>query len=215
MEAAAEANIHIPNLCNNEELNPYGACRLCMVEITDKKRTRLVASCIYQVSEGLVVNTESERALNVRKLVIDLLLARNPDHPVLCEIADKLGVSGTSFAVEKNECILCGMCVRTCAEVVGVSAIGFKGRGQSRDVATPFDEAPADCIACGSCAYVCPVGVIPMEEKEGVRRIWNTDFVMKKCDTCGRDFAPEKQLAHFRKTYNLPEDQFDKCLNCR
>jgi NADH dehydrogenase/NADH:ubiquinone oxidoreductase subunit G len=215
LEAARDANIYIPNLCTNEELAPYGACRLCMVEISHGKRNRLVASCIYEVTEGLKVKTNTERVLNVRKLVIELLLSRNPTHPTLWKIANDLGVKETRFEVDFKGCILCGQCVRTCREVVGVAAIGFKGRGTTRKVATPFDEAPPDCIACGSCSYICPVNVIPMEEKDGVRRIWKTDFPMQKCKVCGQYFAPVKQLEYFRKIANLPEDHFEKCINCR
>ncbi len=215
LDAARDANIYIPTLCHNEELTSYGSCRLCLVEITHRKRTRLVASCIYEVTDGLQVQTENERIINVRKLVMELFLSRNPFHPVLKELAAELGIRETRFKTENKGCILCGMCVRTCREVVGVSAIGYKGRGRTREVATPFDGVPEDCIACGSCAYVCPVNVIPMKEKEGVRRIWNTDFPMKKCEKCGRYFAPTKQLDYFRDKVQLPENHFNNCLHCR
>jgi NADH dehydrogenase/NADH:ubiquinone oxidoreductase subunit G len=215
LEAAREANIHIPNLCSNEELTPYGACRLCLVEITHRKRTRLVASCIYEATDGLEVKTKTEGILNVRKLVIELLLSRNPLHPALRKIADELGIKETRFEVDFKGCILCGQCVRTCREVVGVAAIGFKGRGHTRKVTTPFDDSPPDCIACGSCSYICPVNVIPMQDKEGIRTIWKTDFPLQKCKKCGRDFAPVKQLEYFRKIANLPADHFDTCLHCR
>ena len=215
LQAARDANIFIPTLCNNEELTPYGACRLCIVEISLKKRTRLVASCIYEVVEGLEVDTESKKVVNVRKLVMELLLTRNTRHPVLLELAASLGVEKSRFVVEKKGCILCGMCIRTCKEVVGVSAIGYKERGRTRKVATPFDETPEDCIACGSCAYVCPVDFIPMTEKGGVRTIWKTEFPMRKCAKCGRHFAPEKQLEYFTETMNLADDHFANCLNCR
>jgi len=215
LDAARDANIYIPNLCNNEELTPYGACRLCMVEITHGKRTRLVASCIYEAEDGLDVKTDTPRVLNVRKLVIELLLSRNPTHPALLKIANELGVKKSRFPVEVKGCILCGQCVRTCREVVGVSAIGFEGRGITKRVSTPFNEAPPDCIACGSCAYVCPVNVIPLKEKDGVRTIWNTDFPLQKCEKCGSYFAPVKQLDYFRKIANLPETHFKKCNSCR
>ncbi|MFH0813570.1 MAG: 2Fe-2S iron-sulfur cluster-binding protein [Pseudomonadota bacterium] len=215
LEAAKDANIYIPNLCNNEELTPYGACRLCLVEITHGKRSRLVASCIYEVVDGLKVKTTTERVLNVRKLVIELLLSRNPFHPTLRKIADELEVKEPRFEVDFKGCILCGQCVRTCREVVGVAAIGFRGRGTTRKVATPFDESPPDCIACGSCAYICPVNVIPLQEKEGLRTIWKTDFPLQQCKVCGRYFAPVKQLEYFRKIASLPDDHFDKCTHCR
>lgn len=215
LEAAKSVNILIPNLCSNEELTPYGACRLCLVEIIHRGRSRLVASCIYEVSEGLEVRTATERVLNVRRLVIELLLTRNPYHPVLLDIAADLGVSSSRFEPDVKGCILCGQCVRTCREVVGVAAIGFKGRGTTRAVATPFDKAPPDCIACGSCAYVCPVDVILLEQKEGVRTIWNTDFEMARCSQCGRYFAPIKQLEYFKKKAGLPDDYFSVCPQCR
>ena len=215
MEAARSVNINIPNLCHNEELTPYGACRLCMVEIVHHKRTRLVTSCNFEVAEGLEVKTVTERVLNVRKLVIELLLARNPYHPRLLALAAEIGVERSRFQEDYKGCILCGQCVRTCREVVGVAAIGFKGRGRTRTVSTPFDKTPEACIACGSCAYICPVKVIPLEDKNNVRTIWKTDFTMAVCKKCGRPFAPEKQLAYFRKIVNLPENHFDTCIQCR
>jgi bidirectional [NiFe] hydrogenase diaphorase subunit len=215
LEAARDANIYIPSLCSNEELSPYGSCRICTVEITHKKRKRLVVSCIYEVADGLEIETKSERVTNVRTLVMHLLLSRNPTHPELRRIAGELGIEKTMFEVDFKGCIMCGQCVRVCKEVVGVSAIGFKYRGHTRAIATPFEDAPSDCIACGSCHYVCPVGVIPMEEHDGVRRIWKTDFPMAKCTKCGRYFAPVKQLEYFRKITSLPEDYFDTCIDCR
>ncbi len=215
LEAARGANIYIPTLCHNEELTPYGACRLCVVEITHGARKRLVASCIYEAAEGLTVETDAPRAINVRKLVMELLLARNPKHPTLLKLAAEVGVESSRFEPDVKGCILCGQCVRTCREVVGVSAIGFQGRGATREVVTPYKEAPEDCIACGSCHYICPVDVIPMKEKEGVRNIWKTDFPLQKCEKCGRYFAPKKQLDYFQKITGLPEDHFKNCLSCR
>jgi bidirectional [NiFe] hydrogenase diaphorase subunit len=215
LEAATDANIYIPHLCSNEELAPYGACRLCMVEIIQGERARLVASCIFEVTEGLEVKTNTERVLNVRRLVIELLLSRNNKHPALLKIADELGVKETRFPVEQRGCILCGQCVRTCREVVGVSAIGFSGRGITRKIATPFMESPPDCIACGSCVYVCPVQVIPMKEENGVRTIMKYDYPMQKCQKCGQYFAPKKQLEYFSKITNLPLEYFKTCVSCR
>lgn len=216
MEAARKANVQIPNLCSNPELEPYGACRMCMVEITHGKRTRLVASCIYEVAEGLLVSTDTERVQNVRRLVIELMLSRNPKHPALLQLAEQFGVDKTRFDVEVKGCILCGQCVRTCREVVGVSAIGFEGRGTIRRVAPPFNESPADCIACGSCAYICPVDVIPMQDKDGAREIWRTKFPMAQCQGCGRNIAPKRQLEHFAKITDQSIDDLTKsCVHCR
>jgi bidirectional [NiFe] hydrogenase diaphorase subunit len=215
LQVAQNANIYIPHLCHNDELKPYGACRLCLVEITLKKRTRMVASCIYEVAEGLEVQTVTERVLNVRKLVIELMLSRNPKAQILKDIAKKLDVEKSRFEQDIKGCILCGMCVRTCREVVGVNAISFMSRGYTREVATPFNESPPDCIACGSCAYVCPVDFIQYSEKAGIRTIWKTDFPLAKCSKCGRETAPVKQLDYFKESLNLPQDHFDICLHCR
>lgn len=215
LSAAQSANIYIPTLCHNDELQPYGACRLCMVEIKHGKRIRLVASCIYEVADGLEVQTDTRRVANVRQLVIELLRARNPYSAKLKEIAERIGVEGTRFEDSQKGCILCGQCVRVCREVVGVSAIGYKKRGYTREVATPFDGPAVDCIACGSCSFICPVDVIPMKEKDGIRTIWDTEFPLQVCKECGREFAPIKQLEYFKKHYNLPDNHFDTCIHCR
>ena len=97
LEAATDNNIFIPALCYHEGVDPYGACRLCMVEITRRGRERMVASCLYTVEDGLVVKTDSPRISNVRRMVMELLLARCPDSEVLQELAGKLGIEGTRF----------------------------------------------------------------------------------------------------------------------
>ena len=215
LDAAQSANIYIPHLCHNAELKPYGACRLCVVEIKQKNRIKQVASCIFEVAEGLEVKTDTESVLRVRQLVVELLLTRNAKHPTIRKIAEKLNIKKSRFEKEIKGCILCGMCIRTCREVVGVNAIGYKSRGYTREVATPIDESPPDCIACGSCAYVCPVDFIQFTEQNGVRTIWNTEFPLQKCKKCGREIAPVKQLEYFQKTLNLPKDHFDTCVHCR
>lgn len=176
LAAAGNAGIYIPHLCSNEALAPYGACRLCMVEITQEGRTELAASCIREVTEGLEVKANTERVLQGRRLVIELLLTRNPNNPTLRKIADELGVAGTRFGIEEKGCILCGQCVRTCRELVGNSAISFQGRGHDRRVGIPFDESAPECVGCGACSYICPVQAIPREDKNGIRTIWNTQF---------------------------------------
>ncbi|RLB29732.1 MAG: (2Fe-2S)-binding protein, partial [Deltaproteobacteria bacterium] len=126
LKAAQSNGIEIPTLCYHDELTASGACRLCSVEITKGERTRIVTSCIYQVGEALVVNTQSERVLNVRRLVLQLLMARCPESDVIRELAEKVGVkSQPRFKPDedKGTCILCRQCVNVCEEVVGVIAI--------------------------------------------------------------------------------------------
>ena len=157
LEVARFYGIDIPTLCYHDELTPYGACRLCMVEVDDGRRTRLVASCLYLVREGIKVKTHTERVMKGRKLILELLIARCPNSKTLQDLASKMGLDKVRFKMENKDCILCGLCVRMCAEQMGSGAIGFVGRGQKREVVTPFREASEICRNCGACMYICPV----------------------------------------------------------
>jgi bidirectional [NiFe] hydrogenase diaphorase subunit len=219
LEVAQDNNIYIPTLCFNEAVKPYGACRLCLVEITRSKRERLVTSCLYEVEEGLQVKTNSERIASNRRMLMELLLARCPNNKEVQDLAHKLGVEKTGFKLEDNNCILCALCVRACDEVVGVSAISLVGRGTGREMATPFYEPSDVCIGCGSCAYVCPTAAIGFEDVGNTRYVrWpknSMEFKLKKCKSCGTYWAPEKQLDYIIKKANLAPDAFDKCPDCR
>ncbi|MGD1995901.1 MAG: 2Fe-2S iron-sulfur cluster-binding protein [Anaerolineae bacterium] len=164
LEAAQQLGIHIPTLCHHPALEPYGACRLCTVETTYDGRSRLVTSCNYPIRWEMDVQTASEKVIEGRKLLVELLLARCPDVPRVQELADSLGVTETRFEPQDELCYLCGLCVRACEELIGQSAISFVGRGVEREVGTPFLEFSDACIACGACAFVCPTGAIKLED---------------------------------------------------
>ncbi len=215
LEAARERGIEIPTLCYNEELSSYGACRLCLVEIFRGNRSRLVTSCIYSVGEGLVVKTDTERVKRTRKMVAELLLARSPNSEKIQQVARDLGVERSRFPLEDNDCILCGMCVRTCREVVGVEALGFSSRGSKREVATPFSEPSQVCIGCGACAYICPTGYIKMKDEDGIRRIWDREFKLRRCRLCRGYFAPEFQLKYIQEKWNIPRETLELCPSCQ
>jgi len=221
LEAARDNNIYIPALCYHEEVAPYGACRLCMVEIITNGKERLVASCLYPVEEGLVVKTNTERVTNLRRIVAELLLARCPDSEVIQELAGKLGIDKPSFRLEEGnrKCILCALCTRVCQEVVGVSAISLVNRGVDRQMTTPFNDFSEACIGCGSCAYVCPTGAISMEDVGDTRIIdmpqVKMEFKLKKCNKCGKYWAPERQLEYIAKIAGLAPETFDVCPDCR
>ena len=180
LEAAQRLGIRIPTLCHVEGLQPYGACRLCTVEIADAGRTTLQASCCYPAREGLVVRTDAPAVLDGRKLLFELLLARCPEVPAIRKLAADWGVHDTPFAPKGEDCMLCGLCVRACAELMGAEAIAFSGRGISRKVGVPFDFPTEACLACGACTYVCPTGRIQMEG-ETVERFRRRVGTERKC----------------------------------
>lgn len=167
LEAARQAGIKIPALCYHKDLIPQGACRVCLVEITAGGKSGLQASCLYRVTDGLEVKTDTERVVQARKIVFELLLARSPNSEKLKSLAAEYGVSGTRIKRKQEEnCILCGLCVRACTEVSQRQAISFSGRGARRRIGTPYNRIAERCIGCGACVYVCPTGTIKIEEAE-------------------------------------------------
>ena len=156
LEAAQFLGFPIPTLCHMEGLTPYGACRVCLVEIGEGPRARLVSSCTYPAEPGLAVRTASSRVLRARRMMIELLLASCPQSKVIQDLASAHGVNRQRFRQEHEDCILCGLCARMCKEQMMAGAIGFRGRGEHRTLGTPFDLKSEDCRLCGGCMYVCP-----------------------------------------------------------
>jgi bidirectional [NiFe] hydrogenase diaphorase subunit len=220
LQAVRAAGVDLPTLCHHDGLAPYGACRLCMVTITAPRRA-LVASCAYPVEEGLAVETDDPEAVAARRLALEFLLSRCPQSDVIRQLAAGEGVTASRFGEHPPEhgdelCVLCGLCVRVCREIIGASAICFVGRGTDRRVSTPFDVQAESCIGCGACAEVCPTGAIKIEDR-GNKRIlhtWNTTVELHTCPECGRFFAPEP-LAFLKDTLPEVADIWALCPDCR
>jgi len=156
LEAAQSAGISVPTLCHHEKLEPYGACRICTVEIEARGRTNLVAACLYPVEQNLIVRTRSEKVDKTRKVLLELMLAHAPDAAELQDLAQEYGADKARFEKESSFCILCGLCVRYCAEVKKKNAIGFVDRGVRREVIFIPEIASKECWNCKECFPLCP-----------------------------------------------------------
>ena len=156
LEAAQGAGISIPTLCHHEKLEPFGGCRLCIVEVQVGDWTKRVVSCVYNVEENLVVRTRSEKIDRIRKMILELLLAHAPDSPDLLALAEEYGADKDRFEKEASFCIHCGLCVRYCAEVKKKNAVGFIDRGIRKEICFIPEIASKECWGCKECFPLCP-----------------------------------------------------------
>jgi bidirectional [NiFe] hydrogenase diaphorase subunit len=160
LEAAQSVGIVIPTLCHHEKLEPYGACRICTVEIESRGWTRLVAACLYPVEKDLVVRTRSEKVDRIRKMILELLMAHAPDAFALQDLAKEYGADRDRFEKEASFCIHCGLCVRYCAEVKKKNAVGFVDRGTRREISFIPEIASKECWGCKECFPLCPTSAL-------------------------------------------------------
>jgi bidirectional [NiFe] hydrogenase diaphorase subunit len=191
LEVARENGIDIPTLCNLEGLSSTGGCRLCMVEV--KGTDRLFPACVMQIEEGMEVNTDSERLLKYRQMIVELVFSERNHICAVCvsnghcdlqSMAQRLGVdhirfayrnprlpidaSHAQFEVDHNRCILCTRCVRVCDEIEGAHVWDLASRGITTQVITdfrmPWGESNT-CTSCGKCVNVCPTGALAEKGK--------------------------------------------------
>jgi NADH dehydrogenase/NADH:ubiquinone oxidoreductase subunit G len=224
LQAVRQAGVDLPTLCHLDGLPAYGACRLCLVEMSAPSEG-VIASCAHPVEDGMIIHTKSQRATALRKMMLEFMLARCPTSEVILALAKKAGLTGTRFesdyagrsdAPGSELCILCGLCVRVCSDLVGASAIGFSGRGEHRQVGSPFFLQSESCIGCGACAYVCPTDAIRIEDMDGQRILhtWNTVVPLKPCPVCGASFSPEPMI-FLRELAEASSDLWGVCPACR
>lgn len=194
LEAARANNIHIPTLCYLKDLTGTGACRVCQVEV--KGARNLCAACIYPVSEGMEVNTNSKKALDARRGIVELILSNHSKNCLQCirnnncelqRLAAQVGVREDAFKGEKtkptfdnasdgivrdtSKCVLCGRCVNACEKIQGLGVLNYINRGFKTSVGPVFDLSLKDvnCMQCGQCVNVCPVGAL--HEKETIHEV--------------------------------------------
>ena len=180
LQAARGVGVDVPTLCEHPDLEPFGGCRLCMVEVTHPDWggwSGLMTSCLYPVAEGLEISTRSDKVLASRRQTLSLLLARCPSSDVIAGLAADHAVDAEALysEPEADKCILCGLCTRVC-EAHATSAIATTGRGAVKEIGAFFEGPPPDCVGCGGCAIVCPTGEIEAERTASGYAIWERDF---------------------------------------
>lgn len=160
LETAQKNGIYIPNLCFHEKLIPFGGCRLCIVELISNNSSKLVVSCVYPVEENLVVRTRTEKIDRIRKTILELLLAHAPNSLQLQDLAREYGADKNRFEKEASFCVHCGLCVRYCAEVKKLNAVGFIDRGINKEISFIPEIASKECNACKECFPLCPTSYL-------------------------------------------------------
>ena len=160
LDAAKKVGISIPTLCHHEKLEPYGACRLCMVEVQIGGWKKIVASCVYPVEPNLVVRTRSDTIDKIRRVLIEELMAHAPDSLQLEELGKEYGADRDRFEKEPSFCIHCGLCVRYCAEIKKKNALGFVDRGPKREINFVPRIAAEECWKCKECFELCPTSAL-------------------------------------------------------
>lgn len=190
LDVARAAGAEIPTLCEHAAVVPYGSCRLCLVEVSARGRTRVVTSCCYPARDGVDVLTNTDRILKARRGVMELLLARAPESKTLRALAASMGVTESHLPTvthAERDCILCGLCVSVCRDVMGAAAISFVNRGVERTVASPFLESGEACLGCGACAAVCPMGTVELRWYEaGIEVVpFKAQTPGVRCRECG------------------------------
>ena len=214
LHIARRNGIEIPTLCNHDSFPGQGSCRLCIVEVSERGRKKVVVSCIYPVSQECEVFTDSERIIRDRRLILELLRKRAPDSPEIQALCERYGAPDIKRFVSEpgSRCVMCALCVKACSEL-SVGAISTVNRGVTKEIATPYHEESSVCVGCGSCAYVCPTGAIEVSKTADTRTIWGKTFPLVRCEDCGRVIGTREELALAAEKAGTEPDTL--CADCR
>lgn len=210
LNACREAGIHVPTLCNDPRLKPYGSCRLCIVQIEGMRG--FPASCATIATDGMVITTDSDVIRDLRRTVVELIVSDHPLDCMTCERAGACELQNAAYELDVSEspfgsgherkpvdddhplierdpgkCILCGRCVRICDEVQGLHVWDWQGRGFDAIATTAFGDplAATDCESCGQCVSTCPVGALTARQARGRGRTWELQRTDTTCGYCG------------------------------
>lgn len=207
-DVAKRNGIDIPGYCRSEAIADHRACcRMCIVEVETRGRSKIVASCVYPVDGPCNVSTKSERIEEDRTVLRALMKERMGD-------SEAKGFERL-MEIDNDKCILCGLCVQAC-EALGTGAISLVDRGVKKDVNTPYNKASLDCIGCASCANICPMNAIPVTETDTTRFIWHREFTLVKCEKCGAVLGTQESIDHARKGASAQfADEALLCDACR